>query len=348
MLPSAMETSDLNPCRGTPLHLFTPMVGTFLMRLLRPSPRTLGVLRLVLTLACLWALAEWWWNRPAMQDMVLHPAGLLAALGLTPVLLFLRAAKWRACLRGLPVTPSLWESLRSYVGALPLAVITPGRAGELARPLYFKSAELRRVETSGRLLLDNWTDTLAVLLCALPGCFWLWGWRGLAAGLVVFAVLACIPLWLQLAHRIFASLAATVRLQQVGQFLLRLLPPAEVAGPALLLRGIAWGFLAYAIEALQFLLLLRGLGQYETAWLPVFGGLALVHFANSVQVTIAGIGPREAMTVWLLGRLGLDHGALMVAAFLQMALSFLLPAGFGLFLRPVVDNEEKSTEAAGQ
>lgn len=317
---------------------------------MRISPQVIGIVRLALTAGCVWALAQWWWSRPDLGGFAFNWPGLAWALAITPVILILRAAKWRACLHGLPVLPSLGESLRSYVGALPLAVITPGRAGELARPLYFKAPALRglrHLETSGRLLLDNWTDTLAVLLCALPGCFWLWGPWGLVGGLTLFAVLACMGLWLDLTRHLLKALTRVNALAVMGALALRLLPPSEAAGSRLLLQGLFWGVLAYGFESLQFLCLLSGLtsvGLAPEVWLPLFGGLALVHLANSFQVTVAGIGPREAMTVWLLAKLGLGQGALMAAAFLQMALVFLLPAGVGLGIKPTVDEDAPSRD----
>lgn len=302
-------------------------------------------MRLALTLACLYAAYRWWHAKPDFEAVAFHGGWCAVAVGLTPLLLVLRAAKWRSCLMGLGETPTLSESLRSYLGALPLAMVTPGRAGELARPLYFSSPQLRQVEVSGRLLIDNWTDTLAVLLCALPGCAWLWGGYGVAAALLLFCLLALVPLWLGLVRQIFHGLAqpliAWPRLNQARQTLLRLLPPPEAARFRILATGVGYGAAAYAIEAVQFFALLRGLGQVGGEWLapeffPIAGGLALVHLANSIQVTIGGIGPREGMTVWLLAKMGLSQTALLGAAFMQTALIFLLPAGVGLFIKAKV------------
>lgn len=299
-------------------------------------------LRWLLTVACLWVAWRWWRQRPALEALHIQGSWCALALALAPLIILLRSLKWRACLGGLQPQPSTWQALRSYVGAMPLALVTPGRAGELARPLYFKAPELRHIEVSGRLLLDNWTDTLAVLLWALPGCAWLWGWRGLWPVLAALVILAAIPLWLTLAHRFFAW----PFLGQVGQWALKILPPPEVATGRLLTASIGWGLLAYAVESLQFWSLLRGVGemglvnaswqQAGISWLWMAGGLALVHLANSVQVTVAGIGPREGLTVWLLAKLGLSEGALFSASFLQTALLLLLPAAMGLGLRPAV------------
>lgn len=302
-------------------------------------------MRLALTLACLYAAYRWWHAKPDFEAVAFHQGWLAFAVGLTPLLLVLRAAKWRSCLAGLGEMPTLGESLRSYLGALPLAMVTPGRAGELARPLYFSSPKLRQVEVSGRLLIDNWTDTLAVLLCALPGCAWLWGGYGVAAALLLFGLLALVPLWLGLVRQIFQGMAQALtswpKLDQARKTLLRLLPTPEAARFRILATGVGYGAAAYAIEAVQFFALLRGLGQvhgdlFAPEFFQIAGGLALVHLANSIQVTLGGIGPREGMTVWLLAKMGLSQTALLGAAFMQTALIFLLPAGVGLFIKAKV------------
>ncbi len=306
------------------------------------------ILRLVLTVACVAVLFHWWRTRPALDIVQIRWGWGLAALALSPVILVLRAWKWRACLRGLGELPGTWESLRSYVGALPLAAVTPGRAGELARPIYFRDENLRRLEVSGRLLLDNWTDTLAVVLCTMPGCFWLFDGWGLGLGLAAFALLACIPWWLRLAHWAVERMGRDGWMGRARGVLLRLLPPADAAGKRLLVETTLLGMVAYVAEAAQFWTLLLFLGQGGANFVPLFSGLALIHLANSVQFTVAGIGPREGMTVWLLAKLGLSQGTLMGASFLQTALIFLLPAGAGLVIRPATESEPVPDDKVGK
>jgi uncharacterized membrane protein YbhN (UPF0104 family) len=309
------------------------------------SPKIAMAMRLLLTAACLAVLAHWWQDRPPLNGKGWDWKWAFIALGFSPGILAIRAQKWRACLRGLTPWPGWLECLRSYLGALPLAAVTPGRAGELARPLYFKSPALKHLETSGRLLFDNWTDTLAVLICTLPGCLWLFGGWGLAIGLLSLGLLAWVPGWLRLVKGLIGRMRGEGWLGRGREVLQKLLPPAEAASPRLLLEGVLWGAIAYALEALQFLALLRALGESEVAFIPLFSGLALIHLANSIQVTIAGIGPREGMTIWLLGKLGLSEGALLGASFLQTALVFLLPTAIGLFIRPLAPEAEGQSDA---
>jgi len=305
-------------------------------------------LRLGLTAACLWAGWRWWSHQPPLEGFTFLFPWCLAALALSPVVILLRAWKWRTCLRGLG-RPSLGECLRSYVGALPLGMLTPGRAGELARPLFFRDPRLRHVEASGRLLLDNWTDTLAVLLWSLPGCIWLWGGWGFAAATALFLMLAWMPFWLGLGRLALGGHHVPDAVEMAGKgrsrwqtfrvLALRWLPPPEAIGFRLLTLCTLWGLAAYAAELLQFLFLLKGLGLEHLPWWHLIGGLALVHLANSVQFTLAGIGPREGMTVWLLAKLGLNAGVLLSASSLQTLLILILPALVGLLFKPVALSE---------
>ena len=62
--------------------------------------------------------------------------------------------------------------------------------------------------------------------------------------------------------------------------------------------------------------------------------MALVALANSIQVTLAGLGVREGMALLLLGGLGIAPEAAVMAAFLQSALILFLPALGGLAVKP--------------
>ena len=71
-----------------------------------------------------------------------------------------------------------------------------------------------------------------------------------------------------------------------------------------------------------------------TPW-RLAGMMALVALANSFQVTLAGLGIREGVSMVLLAKEGVGHDIALLAAFLQTVLNLLLPALAGLSIRPV-------------
>jgi hypothetical protein len=62
--------------------------------------------------------------------------------------------------------------------------------------------------------------------------------------------------------------------------------------------------------------------------------MALVTLANSIQVTLAGLGVREGLAAYLLATAGIGLAASLVAAFGLFFLNLLLPSLAGLAVRP--------------
>jgi len=306
------------------------------------------LLRLGLTLGCLYALWDYWLTRPNWpENQIINPLLLGIALGLTPVLLAFRALKWRACLVSLSPEITHWQALRSYLGALRLGILTPGRACEFTRGLYLPYASVQGIQGSGRVILDNWTDSVSVLVFALPGAFWLWGWKGLTLGGIVLITAAAIPLWLKLVHSLIQKGERfTGWKKRVLGFLQAFIPTGESISSRSLFVIFGYGLMAYVVEGLQFILLLRGLGESQGQSLILAGLLALVHLANSVQVTVAGIGPREGLTTWLLAKAGLSASLVLGASFFQTALVLFLPAGIGLFFKPYIFDKDSGEDLA--
>jgi hypothetical protein len=90
------------------------------------------------------------------------------------------------------------------------------------------------------------------------------------------------------------------------------------------------------LEWLQLILLLQGLVPVEAEAWRVAGVMALVALAGTVQVTLAGLGVREGVSMMLLATIGIAAEPAVVAAFLQSVLILFVPALAGLAFRPSV------------
>jgi uncharacterized membrane protein YbhN (UPF0104 family) len=297
------------------------------------SPRTLNVLRLVLTVLTLAMLGWYLHSRPRMDlaEFDLRWDRLaLAGLCMFP-LLWLRASKWRLLLLTRAPDSTLGQALRSYLGSMALALVTPGRVGELSRGLYLPHKAVQGWKGAALVLLDSWLDFLAVVFWAVLGFASLWGPRGMAWGLVLAAVLAPVPLWLRLGPPVLSLLPSRFGFRDWAA---RCLPaPGDVSGRNLVAAGLL-GLLAYGLEWLQILLLLQAFIPLEAEFWRVAGVMAVVALANTVQVTLAGLGVREGLAMALLATLGIGEEPALMAAFLQSALILFLPAFAGLAVKP--------------
>lgn len=300
------------------------------------TPKSLARLRLALTIAT-FAVLAWYLHtrpRPDISGLSLRWGYFAAACACLPPLLGLRALKWRALLRGAAPDVTVGQSLRSYLGAMALGLVTPGRVGEFSRGLYLPQVSARGWRAAGLVLIDNWTDFLAVLAWSCLGWAAVYGPSGLAMGIMLALVFAPVAFWLRMALSLAARLPAAKGIRDSAE-------KALAAGAGV--RGRDWveagglGLVAYGVEWLQAACLLAFLSPaVPHAW-ELAGMMALITLANSFQVTLAGLGVREGLAMLMLARAGVGPEAAVLASFLQSALVLFLPALAGLLVKPVPD-----------
>jgi Lysylphosphatidylglycerol synthase TM region len=214
---------------------------------------------------------------------------------------------------------------------MPLGLVTPGRLGELSRCLFLPQTSLHNLSGAGRVVLDNWTDFLAVLVWSTLGLSILWGWKGAVLGLALSLVFNQLGLWVKILSGIVSVLPA---FKGIKAKLEKEIPSlANLSGRDYAMVVTA-GIFLFGLEWLQLDFLLRFLGYSPANFLILGGLMALATLANSIQITIAGVGVREALAVLLLAKAGVDYRISLVAAFLQFALNLMIPAMLGLLVKP--------------
>jgi hypothetical protein len=292
------------------------------------------VLRLGLTAATIAVLAGYLHSRPRpdLSALAWRWGHLAWACALAPVLIALRALKWKALLRGAAPDVGFGQSLRSYLGALSLGLVTPARVGEFSRGLYLPQPALQGWRTAGLVLIDNWLDFLSVLAWACLGWAAVGGVPGLAAGIVLCLICAPIVPWLRGARRVAGVLPMAASAKGAAE---RALSAGEAVARRDWVSAGALAWTAYGLEWLQAALWVGFLAPAEPSLWRLAGLMALVTLANSFQVTLAGMGIREGLAAFLLARVGVSAEAAVLAAFLQTVVNLFAPALAGLLCRPV-------------
>lgn len=295
-------------------------------------------------MATLGAVAWYLYSRPRpdWSAFDLRWELLAASAACMPVLLWMRSLKWRILLRGLAPDVTLGQAFRSYMGSMALALVTPGRVGELTRGLYLPHKAVQGWKGAGLVLIDSWTDLISVLGWACLGWAVYLGPPGLLLGAVLFAVAAPISSWLSLFATVISKLPMPGTLRDWS---MRCLPARGDVPGGDLLRASLLGLAAYGVEWLQLVLLLRGLIPLEAEPWRVAGVMSLVALCNSVQITLAGLGIREGLSMMLLAGLGIPPEAAVMAAFLQAVMLLFIPALAGLAVKPSAF-QESSVPAA--
>lgn len=309
-----------------------PAVGSPKTGLARPG--TLTALRVGLTLATFAVLFFYLRSRPPFDFSSVRLSSMefgLACACILPIL-WLRAFKWKWLLVGAAPAVTLGQAGGSYLGAMALGLVTPGRIGEFSRGIYLPHAGAQGWRGAGLVMLDNWIDFLAVLAWACIGWVMLMGWGGLALGAALFLVFAPIKAWVRALPYLTSRLPKRWGLRESATSCAD--AAATVSGWNLS-RTFALGLLAYGLEWLQMGLLLGFLTPDRVDPIHLAGVMGLVTLANSLQITLAGLGVREGIAMFLLAREGVGSEAAVMAAFLQSALILFLPALAGLAVKPV-------------
>lgn len=243
----------------------------------------------------------------------------LASWLLTPLLLWLKTMRWRALLaqQGIRVPPG--RAFAYYLAGLYLAVITPGRLGELARAGYLKANHGVGMGTAlASLICDRALDLYLLVLAGAGGLAL--GWLGPNLAPPARAALAGVLL-------LPAALCLVARLRPWRQDLARLLDHPRV--PALLRTGaddlvaglkllltprLLWPWVltlaSYALFFLQIYLLVRSL-DIGIGYLQVIPLLSLASLASFLPIAVSGLGTREATLYLLLRPLGIGLDAVM-------------------------------------
>lgn len=292
--------------------------------------RLLFALRLALTALALFLIGRIAWNgRAAFAGAgSWDPLRIAAAVACAPVILSIRVLKWRGLLRAVDARMGFRHAFRSYVGCLPWGLVTPGRVGEFSRGLYLPPGAAR-AGAPGQVLLDNWTDMQGALFwCALGGAA-LAGARGAALGMAAFLVLVPVRAWMRLAG---GGVGRMPPWRGLRDLLAKAVPDPAGAGMGPMAAAIAWAGAAWGLEWAQMDLLLRGMGAEPGPFWKVAGLMSLAALANSIQVTLGGLGVKEGAAALLLAKAGVPAAAAVPAGIVQTALNLLLPALAGLLV----------------
>lgn len=245
-----------------------------------------------------------------------------------------RAWRWNMLLRLQKLELPPWRAVLWYSSGIFLGSFTPGRLGDLAKALYLRQErEISWEKAMAGALTDRLLDLGVMIALAFWALFhlhlldgWLswavWGVAGLGLGGWVFALKGRMILGQVLLSRL--------RQQRFYQF---------IQGMRLEMRGLAgWAggwmlgltILAYALYFSQTFLLAQAQGLALSA-ADVSATIVLVGLASFLPISIAGLGTREGLLIFILGRKGIAESteAGVVYSLLFFSACFVFPAAVG-------------------
>jgi uncharacterized protein (TIRG00374 family) len=236
-------------------------------------------------------------------------APMLAGAAVGVIFNLVKFLKWHCLIQADSSEHSYWDGAKSYMIGNALGVVTPMRAGDLGRALYFEPRSRPRV--IGFTMIDRALDLVAVILFCVVGAVILVNpGFGLCLAAIGAASLVMLynPMWM---YRISNKLLHWGRL---GKKLVEAAESLTLMNKRLLSISLSLSFLAFFLIIIQFFLVISAFD--DISFLSACLATPLVTLSSLVPITFMGLGVREGFAVYLFSMLGISSATAFFTAFL--------------------------------
>jgi uncharacterized protein (TIRG00374 family) len=257
---------------------------------------------------------------------------LLAAIFLNVPHFFIKALRWQSLLKMQNIDYSLKDSVLAYVGSVYFGFLTPGRLGEIVKAFHLvKDKGVSPARAMPSVIIDRLFDVYLLILLGTAG-LWNFGLLGKVSNLAFLglAVLAGAPLLLlnkrimdrfvRLAYLILPKVKAMEKLDAYYDDFYNSV--RELMTYRLIIGGLLT-ILANLLFFLQCFCLVRSLGLIDLSYLTVIFMMAITVFITMLPISMAGIGTREAILIFLFSISGLEK---------EMAVGFSILIFFSFYI----------------
>lgn len=246
---------------------------------------------------------------------------LLAALAYSLTFLIL-STRWRMILRRMGEELPILPAYQAFAGGMIISDLTPGRIGELARPLLVKD----RVDLSrgiASVALDRYSDILTTFLLGLCGMTLLARWGShmiLASSMLLLIIVFSSAFWFKRPFLLKqVDRLGSARIKEAANALDRALGSVvDIKG--LMLRSVLLTAAAWIFHALRIVLIAKSVG-YEPPLHFLFLLQPLVSALALVPITISGLGLVEGGMAVLLTGFGIPAAAGISIALMDRAIT---------------------------
>ncbi|MDR7433896.1 MAG: lysylphosphatidylglycerol synthase transmembrane domain-containing protein [Armatimonadota bacterium] len=293
------------------------------------------LLKGILTLIALWLLGRFV-SPLRVLEVLMHAnfLPLLLAVSLAWGFAVLKAIKWGLLIRASAVPVGMSVAFRSYFLGMAVGLLTPGRVGEVARIACLPRE--RRLALGSLVAFDKSMDAWAIAALALLGVNALFGPRLallVALGLFVWGFLTLYPGW-------------TVAVLRRRGAIPRLLPWSSQVDQRSLRTAFGLTVVAFATITAEAVFIAQAF--HPAAELPVVLTLPAILVANSLPITLGGLGVREGVAVFLMGRFGVSPEAATLVAFTLFVFNTFFPALLGFLVASREASRQENLNTARQ
>ncbi len=204
----------------------------------------------------------------------------------------------------------LWRATESILATLPLSLITPSRAGDLARAFILRDI-CPPLEGSGAVLVERMIDVQSLCILAIFGSAYIGFWPGIVAALGILAAEWIVVVFFVLSGRYRTFPILRKKADKIG----RLVTVFETLRekPIVFVWVNFFSLLTWLLNVFMVVALLKGFGSDATV-LATFATWPLALFVGLLPLTVGGMGTRDAAFVALLHTFGPVNEAAVFAA----------------------------------
>ena len=257
---------------------------------------------------------------------------LILAILVYALTLFVLSYRWKKNLIDMGIRLSYMEAYSAFVGGVLLSDVTPGRIGELSRPLLI-GKDNQGSKSIISVILDRFIDIITIIPLGLIGIlFFIPGEKGKllwALSIPVCVIVVIIILWhsnISL-EKIIARMGftgITNITQKCSNAFASITSPKKLVFRSVFLTIIAW-----CGHAIRLTIIAAALGYSLQSFYLVFI-LPLISVLSLVPVTISGLGLVEGGLALVLSDMGIPLSAGLAIAFLDRAVTVFFHIVVGL------------------
>jgi len=232
--------------------------------------------------------------------------------------------KWHYLIRTGNHNYSFSDGVKSYMIGNCLGLITPMRAGDLGRALYFHVDDRPRI--TGLTVMDRFTELVAVLALSIGGCFVL---LNKVLGMIVVSLAFFGILSLYAAGFLHGTVRRIIPDGRIGQKIMKLSEMLRLPDKTSVSVVLILSFAAFVLCILQFYFLISAFEKISV--LSTFLATPLVTLSSILPVSVMGLGVREGISIVLLAKFSISAATSVSAAFLFFLINNFSISSIGIY-----------------
>ena len=250
-----------------------------------------------------------------------------------------KAFRWLLLARQVERSISIINAATSLLAGMGLGLITPSRAGEIARVAYLPTTH--KADLVGLVVVDRLIDLIVIVLAG-----------GIALGvffdsrlglvLVVPTAIALLLLFIPKLPGNTLNWLSTLSFMPAKSFITKVASGLLTLNGRVLTLVLILAMITFGLGTFQFYWLLRSFDVHSaTAAVVTF---PIITVAGVLPITIGGFGTREGATVLVLSMFDISAAIAVNAALLSFMLNTLIPSIIGLFITPLFKVKHPQTD----